>query len=179
MHARIENNQVVEYPIVNLRQHLPNTSLHADLTDNSKLPAGYVYVVPGDIPPHNPATHKAIQATTPSLVHGRWVLAYSVTQLDAEELAELAAQKLQAAKDQRNVQVENIEVTTPSGNTFDGDETAQTRMARAIVALSPSETTLWVLANNTPAMVSREELQEALRLAGAAQTAIWMTPYGS
>ena len=36
---------------------------------------------------------------------------------------------------------------------------------------------LWVLADNTPAMVGKTELKEALRLAGQAQTAVWVKPY--
>ena len=52
-------------------------------------------------------------------------------------------------------------------------------MSRAITALNPLESTVWVLADNNPTEVTREELQEALRLAGAAQTAIWVKPYTS
>lgn len=80
-------------------------------------------------------------------------------------------------KQDRHKEVESIIVTTQSGRSFDGNEEAQNRMARAIAALNPTEESLWVLANNIPTMVSREELQEALRLASAAQTAIWVAPY--
>ena len=82
------------------------------------------------------------------------------------------------AKLDRAQAVAAIIVTTASGKQFDGNEEAQTRMARAIAALTAEETTLWVLADNTVApAVTREELREALRLAGAAQTAIWASPY--
>lgn len=77
----------------------------------------------------------------------------------------------------RVAEVDAIVVTTPAGNIFDGDEEAQGRMARTITALDPGETTLWVLADNKPATVTREELREALRLAGEAQTTIWVRPY--
>ena len=47
--------------------------------------------------------------------------------------------------------VEAIDVTTAAGNTFDGDEVSQGRMARAIIALgtTPEGTVNWVLADNT------------------------------
>lgn len=80
------------------------------------------------------------------------------------------------AKALRTSEVDAIVVTTASGKTFDGDEKSQDRMARAIVAMNDG-TTLWVLADNTPATVTRAELREALRLAGEAQTAIWVRPY--
>ena len=86
-------------------------------------------------------------------------------------------QRVQAAKTLRQAEVNAIVITTASGKDFDGDEQSQDRMSRAINALNALETTLWVLSDNTPAMVSRKELQEALRLAGAAQTAIWVKPY--
>ena len=82
------------------------------------------------------------------------------------------------AKRARAAAVSAITVTTQSGKTFDGDETSQDRMARAILALQLTGTpsTLWVLANNTPVQVTVAELGEALALSGAAQSAIWVIP---
>lgn len=81
----------------------------------------------------------------------------------------------EAFKAQRQILVDNIKVTV-GGRVFDGDEVSQTRMARALAAMEEGETTLWVLADNTPIMATRAQLKEALRLAGAAQTAIWVMP---
>lgn len=87
-------------------------------------------------------------------------------------------ERIAATKAERAAAVEQITVTTASGKTFDGDETSQGRMARAVTALDPGQTTLWILADNTPDLaVTREELREALRLAGQAQTAVWIAPY--
>lgn len=81
-------------------------------------------------------------------------------------------------KVERQKAVEALVVTTESGKQFDGNEEAQDRMARAILSLDPLEETMWILADNTvDRKVSREELREALRLSGAAQTAIWAIPY--
>lgn len=78
------------------------------------------------------------------------------------------------AKEARRQAVAAITVTTVSGKTFDGDEESQDRMARAVVASSPGETTQWKLADDSVVVVTHEELKEALRLAGEAQTAVWM-----
>ena len=72
--------------------------------------------------------------------------------------------------------VAKISVTTQAGNTFDGDEVSQTRMARAIIALQSTGTpaTVWVLADNTVIQATVAELAEALALSGAAQSALWV-----
>lgn len=85
--------------------------------------------------------------------------------------------RMQEAKAKRQAEIDAIIVTTAAGNSFDGDEASQTRMTRAITSLQPGETMPWVLADNVAADVSKEELQEALRLAGTVQTEIWLRPY--
>lgn len=85
--------------------------------------------------------------------------------------------RMQEAKARRQAEIDAIVVTTVAGNSFDGDEASQTRMTRAITSLQPGETMPWVLADNVAADVSKEELQEALRLAGTVQTEIWLRPY--
>lgn len=80
------------------------------------------------------------------------------------------------AKAARAVAVANIKVTTAAGNTFDGDEVAQTRMARAVLVLSTGAalSVPWVLADNSVIQADIAELTEALALAGAAQAALWV-----
>jgi hypothetical protein len=88
--------------------------------------------------------------------------------------AEPSAREL--AKRARAAAVAAITVTTQAGNTFDGDEVSQGRMARAILALSsgaaPSVT--WVLADNSVIDATAAELTEALVLSGQAQAALWV-----
>lgn len=94
-----------------------------------------------------------------------------------EPPAPTADQLRKIAKRGRAELVDAIQVTTQAGHTFDGDETSQSRMARAIVALAaagPSATVNWVLADNTVIDATAVELTEALALAGAAQAAIWV-----
>lgn len=84
----------------------------------------------------------------------------------------------EAAKAAREIAVANIKVTTQAGNTFDGDETSQERMSRAIIALSTglAPSVNWVLADNSVIQATAAELTEALVLSGQAQAAIWVIP---
>jgi hypothetical protein len=80
-------------------------------------------------------------------------------------------------KVEREAAVKTITVTTSAGHTFDGDEISQGRMARAILGLQASgvgATTPWVLNDNSVIQVSAAELTEALTLAGAEQTRLWV-----
>lgn len=84
---------------------------------------------------------------------------------------------LSAAKAVRQSEVDAIVVITAAGRSFDGDERSQERMSRALAALDDGESVTWVLHDNAVASIGKAELREALRLAGAAQTAIWVRPY--
>ena len=84
--------------------------------------------------------------------------------------------KLQKAKMDRSTKVSNI-VVEVDGMKFDGDETSQDRMARSLLILKDDETAQWVLADNTIAEVTKDQLSRALRLAGEYQMSIWSIPY--
>ena len=104
-------------------------------------------------------------------VSGQWVL-------DEDKAAEVA---MTEAKTDRADAVSRITVVV-DGMVFDGDETAQDRMARAITmftssGLPPDTTTEWVLADNTVAQVTVNQLAQALLLAGQKQTELWVKPY--
>ena len=104
-------------------------------------------------------------------VSGQWVL-------DDDKAAKVA---MTEAKTERTDAVSKITVEV-DGMVFDGDETAQDRMARAITmftssGLPPDTTTEWVLADNTVAQVTVNQLAQALLLAGQKQTELWTKPY--
>lgn len=87
---------------------------------------------------------------------------------------ELAAEARAVWKAEREIAVSLIKTTTEAGNVFDGDEISQGRMARAVVSMTSEDTVTWVLADNTVIQATQAELQEALKLAGAAQASIWV-----
>ena len=102
---------------------------------------------------------------------GQWVL-------DEDKAAEVA---MTEAKTDRAEAVSRITVEV-DGMVFDGDEKAQDRMTRAITmftssGLPPDTTTEWVLADNTVAQVTVNQLAQALLLAGQKQTELWVKPY--
>ena len=72
--------------------------------------------------------------------------------------------------------VSKLQVTTSTGKIFDGDETSQDRMVRAIqiASITGLTETQWKLANNEIVMVSLDELKEALALAGQEMSRIWL-----
>ena len=104
-------------------------------------------------------------------VSGQWVL-------DDDKAAEVA---MTESKTERTDAVSKITVEV-DGLVFDGDETSQDRMTRAITMFTSSglpadTTTSWVLADNTVAQVTIDQLTQALLLAGQKQTELWTKPY--
>jgi hypothetical protein len=77
--------------------------------------------------------------------------------------------KIQRAKDVERITVE------VDGKVFDGDETSQNRMTRAVVALKAADTptTMWTLSDNSTVEVTTSQLEQALVKSGQAQTSIW------
>jgi len=93
-----------------------------------------------------------------------------------EELAaKTAAETAAAAKAARDAAVAAITVEV-AGKVFDGDEVAQTRMARAIqvAEITGLTSTNWKLADNSMVTVTLDELKQALALAMQAQGALWV-----
>lgn len=100
---------------------------------------------------------------------------YSERELTPEEKE---AQDLAIAKRERAAKVAALKVTV-DGMVFDGDEVAQSRMARAITAAETAglESTVWVLADNTVKTVTKAQLQQALSKAMVAMGELWTEPY--
>lgn len=100
---------------------------------------------------------------------------YSERELTPEEQE---AQNLAIAKRERAAKVAAITVEV-DGMVFDGDEQAQSRMTRAITAAETAglESTVWVLADNTVATVTKAQLQQALAKAMIAMSELWTYPY--
>ena len=155
-----------------VRKLYPSKSFPADGQVDTPEVSSYA---PAPTPQYNPATH-AVREATPVGGAQQW----EIYPLPVEDVVVNRAAAIQAAREQAKAQrqaaVDAIKVTTQAGNTFDGDETSQTRMARAIIALQATGTpsVTWVLADNTAIQATAAELSEALALSGAAQAAIWV-----
>lgn len=124
---------------------------------------------------------EVIPAEYRTVVEDVTVRRFQIVAIPEPSEEELAEQALATAKAERAAAVAAITVTV-DGMVFDGDETAQERMARTVTAAtatgaSMDDTTTWVLHDNTVAQVSIRQLATALRLAGEAQTALWTRPY--
>jgi hypothetical protein len=95
MYAKIENNQVTQYPLSDLEVRLafPNTSFPQDLAGN--LPDGYVRVLPVSQP--NITTDIVVTEGTPELKDGFWIQTwvqsarYTPEELEAEKVKKLAS----------------------------------------------------------------------------------------
>lgn len=101
---------------------------------------------------------------------------------EADRLANLTQEEkdalaLERAKAERTDAVEKITVEV-DGMVFDGNEDAMRRASCAILGLEDDETMPWVLYDNTVAEVTKAQLKQMLRLAGAKMAALWVVPYG-
>ena len=108
---------------------------------------------------------------------------------EAEQLANMTQEEkdslaLFLAKEERAQAVSNITVEV-DGMVFDGNEASQSRMGRTIAAAVAlgldltKEKRTWVLADNTIVEVTIAQLAQVLKLAGDAQTALWVVPYAT
>lgn len=93
---------------------------------------------------------------------------------------EKAAAELEKAKAERSEAVGKITVEV-DGMVFDGDEKAQSRMARAIQAaeITGAESTHWVLADNSVSTVKVAQIKQALAKAMTVMGELWTKPYSA
>lgn len=102
-------------------------------------------------------------------------------QEEAERMANMTeeekeAQALEQAKVERSDAVGKITVEV-DGMTFDGNEVSQQRMARCVMVMNDGESISWVLADNSVAVVTKEQLKKVLSLAVVKQSELWVVPY--
>lgn len=112
--------------------------------------------------------------------NGVWKQQWKLEPIDHTE-EEITNYELLKAKQERSKKVSQITVEV-DGMIFDGDETSQERMSRAITAalasnMTTDTTTTWVLHDNSVATPTIAQLATALRLAGEEQTKLWTVPY--
>jgi hypothetical protein len=85
MFAKIQNNQVVEWPIYNIKAVFPNISFPDTLTD-ANLPAGYVTV--GTSAPPVAALNQKVVPSTPVLDGNVWLQGWEIVELSESEILE-------------------------------------------------------------------------------------------
>ena len=100
---------------------------------------------------------------------------------EAERMASMTqeekdAQALEQAKVERADAVGKITVEV-DGMIFDGNEVSQQRIARCVMVLNDGESISWVLADNSVAPVTKEQLKKVLSLAVIKQSELWVVPY--
>lgn len=68
----------------------------------------------------------------------------------------------------------NLIVVEVNGNTYQGNEDAQSRLARAVASADDFESVVpWTMSDNSVVEVTYADLKEALRKSHQEQTAIW------
>ena len=75
-------------------------------------------------------------------------------------------------KANRELLVSQIEVEY-EGHIYQGDETSQDRMSRALAVLPDDISTTWRTSDNQNVSISKDDLKEILFLSGQEQTRIW------
>jgi len=86
---------------------------------------------------------------------------------------EIKTQLIFKWKKDRQIKVDNIEVTY-NNVVYQGDETSQTRITKAITALPDDDTTIdWIAKDNSVQSLTRVDLKAILLYAGTQQSKIW------
>lgn len=94
MYAIIENNNIAEWPILNLSARFPSTSFPNPISEQN-LPHGLVRVRIGSIPPYNPALQRPVLGP-PEYAEGFWVQSYTIVDFTEDELQTIAQQNEEA-----------------------------------------------------------------------------------
>lgn len=128
MYARVENDQIVEYPINDLAKTYPNISFPANLHKHSMLPDGIVYVNQTTPPDYNQFTHKAI-STVPAKVAEEWFSSWEVVPLDAMEIERQKSSIAKQVRSRRNKLLSESDWTQVSDSPVDKQAWANYRQA--------------------------------------------------
>lgn len=126
MFAKIENNDVVEWPIPSLAPLFPSTSFPSPLTEDS-LPDGYVMV--GVAAPPQVGQNQMAAPGRPINVGGKWVQGWDVVDLTAEQIAERDAMQASAVRFERNQKLTSSDWTQVADAPVDQSAWAAYRQA--------------------------------------------------
>ena len=176
MSTHLYHKQGTSHTIHQVRALHPHTLMpdNADLSD-----LGYQRITTTPLPPFDPV-RQGVRELSPVDGAQAWQVYPLPPEVAAANEAQQARTLRELAKADRQAAVDAITVTTSSGRVFDGDETSQGRMARAVIGMQAAGALSinWVLHDNTVASVPVAELTEALVLAGQEQARLWV-PQGA
>lgn len=162
-----------EYEIRNAFQSVLFASA---FSDEQAAVVGLLPLVDGEKPVVTPYVN-TVEAGAVTVSEGVAVRNWVLRPLTQQEIDSQKQMDMMQAKMSRASKIDAITVTTSNGNTFDGDERSQDRMARAVAAMEDTDTMPWVLADNSVVKVVKSELREALRLSGSKMAEIWVSVY--
>ena len=98
MFAKIENNQVAQWPIVSIYPLFPNTSFPSPLTP-ADMPEGYVIV--GNIAPPQHGPDQKVVPSLPVKQGNQWVQGWDVVDMTPAEIQERNARAAEQRKQAR------------------------------------------------------------------------------
>lgn len=105
MFARVEDGQVVEYPILDIRARCPESSIPEDF---SSLPDGFYKVVATTPSTFNNKTHKLIPAEYPKFEQNAVYLEYVVVPISEQELEEIRQNNIESIRTDIEVLLEDF-----------------------------------------------------------------------
>jgi len=126
MFAKIENNQVVQWPIYSLAAEFPNTSFPFPMTEDA-LPEGYVIVT--DVIPPEAGHNQKVVATQPVQQDSKWVQGWDLVDLLPEEIAERREYQSNQMRMQRNIKLTQSDWTQISDAPGNKEAWAEYRQA--------------------------------------------------
>ena len=128
MYAIIKNNQITEYPIVNLPHRFPNISF-PEIIHDAILPEFIVRVILGSEPIYNNKTHRISLNSNVVFVDGYWQQQYDVIPLIEQELQEVFEIQSKNIRDKRNALLSECDWTQTVDAPVDRSAWAEYRQA--------------------------------------------------
>lgn len=123
-------------------------------------------IIPNDVLPVTAEKHLEISSLYPThYIDGEFTRQERVV-TDAAEIRSIFKRERAELISAMTVEID--------GMVFDADSTAKINLTAAVAALEPEETQLWVLADNTVAYPTREQLKRVLRALGAKHSEVWV-----
>jgi len=107
MFAKVENNIIVEYPILNIRQKFPNICFPTILSD-SDMPDNYVIIHQSKMP--NFGVLEKVVEQTPIYDGNKWVQNFVVVDMNEDEIQQHTITLAEQIRIQRNELLQSTDI---------------------------------------------------------------------